>query len=199
MIRRLIGRVYLYLFRWTYEGHLDEARRCVVVAAPHTTNWDLAATLAIGWALELNFRWMGKKSLFRPPFGWIMRAFGGVPVDRSTRTNLVQQAIDRLAMEEDFALVIPPEGTRSKRDFWKSGFYHIAVGARVPIALSFLDYRRKVGGIGPIFRPTGDVGADMDQIRAFYSPQMARFPERFTTPRLAQEDEEVRSAARGTR
>lgn len=190
MFRHLFGRLYLFLTRWKWEGSLDDTPRCVVVAAPHTTNWDMPKMQCIGWAMKARFRWLGKKSLFRPPGGWFLKALGGVPVDRSSRMNMVEQAVERFGQEERFALVIPPEGTRSKREFWKSGFYHIACGAQVPIALSFLDYSRKVGGIGLIFQPTGEVAADMERIRGFYRAEMARFPELFTAPRLEEEGRE---------
>lgn len=188
MFRKVIGRLYLFFARWRAEKNVPALPKYVVIAAPHTTNWDLPLTLAIGWVQGLKFRWIGKKSLFRFPYGWFMRFLGGVPVDRSVRTHFVDQVVQRFDSEEKFVLVIPAEGTRSGGDYWKSGFYHMAKGAGVPIVLGYLDYSRRRGGLGPQIEPSGDVAADMEQVRGFYKKEMARFPELFTSPRLQEEE-----------
>jgi len=159
-----------------------------VIAAPHTSNWDLVLMLAVGFALVVWPSWLGKRELFRPPFGWLMRRLGGVPVDRSRRGNLVEQAAARLRAADRLLLVVPPSGTRSRAPHWRSGFYHIARGADVPIVCAFLDYARKVGGIGPVFVPTHDLGADMDRLRAFYHDVRGKYPDHETPVRLAEED-----------
>ena len=186
----MIGRLWLQLAGWRLEGALPPGvTKGVVIAAPHTSNWDLVFMLAVAYALGVRPSWLGKRELFRFPFGGVMRLLGGVPVDRSRRTNLVDQAVARLREATHLFLVIPPSGTRSRAAHWKSGFYHIARGAGVPIICSFLDYRRKVGGIGLSFVPTGDVCADMDKIRAFYGTVTARFPDQVTPMRIREEDE----------
>jgi len=188
-ILRGIGVAFLWLFGWRLEGEIPPGlEKSVAIAAPHTTNWDLPFMLAVSWALGVHPAWLGKRELFRWPFGWLMRGLGGVPVDRDRRTNLVDQAIQRLAEADRLFLVIPPSGTRSRASHWKSGFYHIARGARVPIVCAFLDYSRKVGGVGLIFTPTADLGADMDRLRVFYRDIRGRYPSLETPVRLSEED-----------
>jgi 1-acyl-sn-glycerol-3-phosphate acyltransferase len=156
---------------WRIEGSLPPGTtKAVLIAAPHTSNWDLPYTLMVGFALQLNMYWLGKASIFSFPFGGVMRWLGGLAVDRSKSTNLVAASAAALvAADGAVQLVVPPEGTRGKTRHWKTGFYYIALQAQVPIVLAFLDYERKVGGLGPLFTPTGDVEADMKTIKAFYS------------------------------
>jgi 1-acyl-sn-glycerol-3-phosphate acyltransferase len=185
----VLGKVLLRLAGWRVEGALPAwADRAVVIAAPHTTNWDLPYMLAVSWVLGVRPRWLGKRELFRTPFGWLMRWLGGIPVDRSRRGNLVEEAAALLRAADRLFLVVPPSGTRSRAPHWKSGFYHIARAARVPIVCAFLDYDRRVGGIGPVFVPSGDLGADMDRLRLFYRDVRGKYPEHETPVRLSEED-----------
>jgi len=193
-VTRGLGGLYLRLSGWRVEGRLPDAPKAVVIAAPHTSNWDLPLMLAVAYVLGIRPAWLGKRELFRWPFGWLMRRLGGLPVDRGTRQNLVQQAIDRFDAVDRLLLVIPPSGTRGRATHWRSGFYHIARGARVPIVCGFLDYRRKVGGIGPAFTPSGDLAADMGELRAFYADITGRFPGSTTPVRLLEEDQAVPAA-----
>jgi 1-acyl-sn-glycerol-3-phosphate acyltransferase len=189
-VRKLIGRTWLRAFGWHVEGELPDAAKAVFVAAPHTSNWDLPFTLAIAWTLGTNVSWVGKESLFRPPFGGIMRALGGVSVVRGKNANQVESIARALREQPDGCyLVIAPSGTRSKKDHWKSGFYRIAEQADVPMLLGFLDYDGKRGGLGPAIPTTGDVRADMDAVRAFYADKHGKFRERVSTVRLREEDE----------
>jgi 1-acyl-sn-glycerol-3-phosphate acyltransferase len=184
-----VGRILLWLAGWRVEGSLPSGvSRAVVIAAPHTTNWDLPYMLAVSYALGVRPSWLGKRELFRSPFGWLMRLLGGVPVDRDRRSNLVEQAAARLRESEHLFLVIPPSGTRSRAAHWKSGFYHIARAAKVPIVCAFLDYSTKTGGIGPVFVPTADLGADMDRLRLFYRDVRGKYPDNETPVRLSEED-----------
>jgi len=185
---RGVGGLYLRFSGWHVEGRFPEAAKTVVIAAPHTSNWDMPLMLAIAWVLDVRPAWLGKRELFRRPFGWLMRRLGGVPVDRTVRQNIVQQAVDRFAAVDRVQLVIPPSGTRSRASHWRSGFYHIARGAGVPIVCAFLDYRRKVGGIGLVLEASGDVAGDMARIRAFYADITAKFPALTTPVRLLEED-----------
>lgn len=172
---------FLRLTGWRVEGQLpDEARKSVLIAAPHTSNWDLPYTLMVAFALNLQVQWMGKSGIFRFPFGGLMRWLGGIPVDRSRSTNLVAASIDSIRNATGpLQLIVPPEGTRSKTRYWKTGFYHIAVGAGVPIVMAYMDYRRKVSGLGPIFKTTGDVERDMAAIKAFYATIVGKNPHQF--------------------
>jgi 1-acyl-sn-glycerol-3-phosphate acyltransferase len=162
---------FLKLTGWKIEGSLPpEAAKCVVIAAPHTSNWDLPYTLMVAFALRLNVRWMGKQSIFKPPFRGIMQWLGGIAVDRAQSTNLVAASSDAITQADDhFQLVVPPEGTRSQVTYWKTGFYYIALGAKVPIVMAYLDYQHKRTGLGPLLHPSGDIDKDMLGIKAFYA------------------------------
>lgn len=184
----LIGRLYLRVFGWRLEGALPPIDKAVVIAAPHTSNWDLPHMLAVSWALGVRPAWLGKREIFRFPFGGVMRWFGGLPVDRGVRANLVEQAARRFSEVNRLFLVVPPSGTRSRATHWKSGFLHIARRAGVPIVCAYLDYRHRVGGIGPSIEPTGVAAIDMPRIRAFYDTITAKYPELMTPARLAEED-----------
>jgi 1-acyl-sn-glycerol-3-phosphate acyltransferase len=168
---RLISTAFLRLTGWKVVGTLPaNAAKSVLIAAPHTSNWDLPYTLMVAFALRLNVYWMGKASLFRPPFRGVMMWLGGIPVDRAQSNNLVAASSAAIVQATGpLQLIVPPEGTRSGTRFWKTGFYYMAAGAGVPIVLAYLDYEKKVGGLGPIFQTTGDIDADMLAIKAFYA------------------------------
>ena len=138
------------------------------------------------FGIRINF--LVKHTLFKGVFGPLMRAIGGIAVDRGESQNLVGKMAGKFQEAERLAIAFPPEGTRRYVDYWKSGFYHVAVGANVPIVLGFLDYGRNEAGLGHLFYPTGDVGADMDEIRAFYQGMKGRYPEKDVRIRLRQED-----------
>ncbi len=180
-VLRAGSRAFLRLNGWTVQGELPaEMPKCVLIAAPHTSNWDLPYTLMVAYSLRLNVYWMGKQSLFRWPFGALMRWLGGIAVDRSQSTNLVAASAAALvAADGPLQLVVPPEGTRGKTRHWKTGFYYIALQARVPIVLAYMDYQRKVSGLGPVFQPTGNVEADMAEIKRFYAGIKGRNADQF--------------------
>ena len=175
------SRAFLKLKGWTVEGQLPpEAAKSVFIAAPHTSNWDLPYTLMVAFVLRLNICWMGKDSLFRWPFGPVMRWLGGIAVDRDKSSNLVAASAQAIVRADGpLQLVVPPEGTRGKTRQWKTGFYFIALQAKVPIVLAYMDYQRKVSGLGPLFTPTGDVEADMAVIKRFYAPIKGRNADQF--------------------
>jgi 1-acyl-sn-glycerol-3-phosphate acyltransferase len=184
---RLAARWFMRLTGWEAEGARPAARRFVLIAAPHTSNWDLAYLLALSVVLDVKISWMGKHALFRPPLGWIMTRLGGIPVVRHRRGNLVDQMAGAFATTDDLALVVPAEGTRSYVPYWKSGFYHIARTADVPIVMGYLDYARRRGGFGPALIATGDIQTDMDEIRAFYADKVGKYPDAFGEIRLKEE------------
>lgn len=187
VIKRTVGRAILRLSGWAFEGPVPTAPRYVLIAAPHTSNWDFVFMMAMAWSMNIPIRWMGKASLFVFPFGPVFRAMGGIPIRRDRPGNLVEQSAARFAQSKELILTVPAEGTRGKASTWRSGFYHIARIARVPIVLGYLDYRRKRGGLGPQVVPSANVRADMDQVRAFYADKTGCHPSRFTQPRLAEE------------
>jgi 1-acyl-sn-glycerol-3-phosphate acyltransferase len=179
MFRRWFARALLTLFGWQTVGAMPDLPKGVLVVAPHTSNWDFPVMLALAVALGTKATWMGKHTLFRPPYGWIMRRLGGLPINRSARHNVVEQAVQSFRERERLILAVLPEGTRKRTPYWKSGFYHIANGAQVPLILGFADYKRKVGGIGPVFMPSGDIEADMALIRDFYTGIVGKRPDQF--------------------
>ena len=187
-VRYWVGRTVLTALGWREEGVVPDVDKYVLIAAPHTSNWDLPITLGIGYTLGIDIVWVGKHTLFEGPFGGFMRWLGGVPVDRRSSHNYVQQISDLIHSRDRIMLMIAPEGTRKANSYWKSGFYWIAHTAQVPIVCAFLDYRRKRGGLGPVIATTGDLKADMAQIRAFYATVTAKHPERFQNVRLREED-----------
>jgi len=156
---------------WKVEGALPpNTPKCVMIAAPHTSNWDLPNTLMAAFALRLHIYWMGKESIFKPPFRHLMMWLGGIPVNRDRANNLVAASAQAIVdADQPLQLVVPPEGTRQKTRYWKTGFYYIALSAKVPIVLAYMDYKRKISGLGPLFHPTGDIEADMATIKAFYA------------------------------
>jgi len=172
----------LKLLGWQVLGELPaSARKSVLIAAPHTSNWDLPYTLMVAFVLRLNITWMGKASIFRFPFGPLMRWLGGVAVDRSKSNNLVSASAQAIVQADGpLQLVVPPEGTRGKTRHWKTGFYFIAREAQVPIVMAYLDYEKKIGGLGPLFNPTGDLDSDMAQIKRFYAPIKGRRSDNFS-------------------
>lgn len=189
-LRRFIARGLLAITGWKPEGLRPDETHCVLIAAPHTTNWDFFYLLVFAAYFDLEIRWLGKHTLFRPPMGFFMRALGGIPVFRHRRENAVVSMARSFEDHEELTLVVPAEGTRGRQEYWKSGFYHIAVAAGVPIVMSYLDYTRKRSGFGPAFHPSGDLSKDMDRIRAFYESKEGKYPERFSRIRLREEDED---------
>ena len=136
----------------------------------------------VAFSLRLNLYWMGKEELFKPPFRGLMMWLGGLPVQRDKSNNLVAASVAAIqAASGPLQLTVAPEGSRSKARYWKSGFYHIAVGAQVPIVMAFLDYGSKTGGLGPAFQPSGNIEDDMIAIKAFYAPFKGKNADQFHT------------------
>ena len=170
---------FLRVKGWKVEGSLPaNAEKCVLIAAPHTSNWDLPYTLMVAFVLRLNVYWVGKASLFKWPFGPVMRWLGGIAVNREQSTNLVATSAQALqAADGRVQLVVAPEGTRGKSGKapgWKTGFYYIAQGAGAPILMAYLDYAQKRVGLGPTLTPSGDVQKDMETVKAFCAPIQGR-------------------------
>ncbi len=183
-ILRALSVGYLKLAGWKIQGTLPSgAEKSVLIAAPHTSNWDLPYTLMVAFSLRLTVYWMGKEQIFRFPFRGLMMWLGGIPVQREKSNNLVAASVEAIkAASGPLQLVVPPEGTRSKTRYWKTGFYHIAVGAKVPIVMAYMDYEKKISGLGPVFEPTGNIEADMAQIKAFYANFKGKNASQFELP-----------------
>ncbi len=172
LIKR-VRKLSFALFRWRgwrLAGALPDVKKYVIIGAPHTSNWDFPLALGLAFCFQVKMFWMGKHTLFRWPLGGVMRWLGGIAVNRSANQNLVAQAVETMRASHKLVLAIPPEGTRSKVRYWKTGFYFIALESETPIVLAFLDFKNKVAGFGPTFMPTGDLEKDMQTIQAFYAP-----------------------------
>lgn len=187
MLRRLLSRLFWTFSRWTLRTEPAPSRPTVLVGAPHTSNWDFVLMLAIAWRLGIDLRWLGKKSLFAGWRGPIMRALGGIPVDRDDPGRIVGDAVAGVHAGEVFGLVVTPDGTRKGHSHWKSGFYRIAREAGMPVTLGFVDRTTMTTGLGPTLDLTGDVTADMDRIRAFYADKSGFHPAHRVEPRLREE------------
>ncbi|NNE70296.1 MAG: acyltransferase [Rhodothermales bacterium] len=178
-VTRFVGRLILGLggFRWV--GPMPDLKKFVLIGAPHTSNWDFVYGMALLMALGVRVNWIGKHTIFRPPFGGFMRWLGGVPVDRSRTDGLVAQVCEAMEKADKMIIGLAPEGTRKPVDRWKSGFYRIAVGAGVPIMVGMIDFGRKELRVDSVFEPTGDAEADMAAIRARYKGVKGKHPRNF--------------------
>ena len=154
---------------WKARGEELAHQRFVLIGAPHTSNWDFPLMLIVVLKLRLRVFWMGKHTLFPFPFSWLMKWLGGIPIDRSASHNVVNETVRQYKKNDELVILIPPEGTRSKVEKWRSGFYHIANLAKVPILLGYVDASKKEAGFADFFTPTGDVDGDMKKIREFYA------------------------------
>ena len=175
-LSRNFAQVILRALGWKLEATLPDTKKYVLIGAPHTSNWDFVYMLLFRSAIGINPHWVGKDTFFRWPFGGLWKRLGGIPVNRRSRNSFVDQMVTTFQEHDELILVIAPEGTRSKTRYWKSGFYYIALGAGVPIVMGFLDYARKVGGIGSALMPTGDIQADFITLREFYADKTGKHP-----------------------
>ena len=185
VLRPLLARTVLRLARWRTEGTLPS--HGIVVGAPHTSNWDWVFALLLAWSQGRQPRIMVKHEYFKGPLAPVMRVTGAVSVDRAHPAADIRALIDLIGESDDFLLAIAAEGTRSRTDHWKSGFYRLAQQTGLPITLAFMDGPSRTVGSGPTFHPTGDVAADMDVIRAVYADKRGLHPDKRTEPRLRNE------------
>lgn len=185
-VRRALARAAFRLSGWRDVGELP--RTGIFLGAPHTSNWDFVLTVMVLWAHEVRPRVLVKRELFWFPLGRLLTALGAIPTERGVRAaGLVERLSDAARSDASFALVIAPDGTRSRTDHWKSGFYRLARATGLPVTLGFIDGPTRTTGVGPTITLTGDVGADMDVIRAFYADKHGVRPGRGSTPRLREE------------
>jgi hypothetical protein len=174
-----MGQLLLRLMGWRADARLPDTPKFVLVVYPHTSNWDVPIGLAAAYAIGLLQTWpygfMIKAEALRwPVAGWLLRRLGGIGIDRRAPNNVVSQMVEAFERHDRLFLAITPEGTRSKTGYWKTGFYYIALQARVPIVLGYLDFGRKVAGLGPMLTPSGDLQADFEIIRRFYSGMVGK-------------------------
>ena len=185
-MRKALARLVLRLARWRTVGDVPSSG--VLVGAPHTSNWDWVAMLLLMWSGGVPPRVLIKAEIMRTPLGPLLRANGGIALDRQNPGAVVRKLLAEAKKGEPFLLIIAAEGTRKKVDYWKSGFYRIAQQTGLPISMGFIDGPTRTLGFGPSFMPTGDVVADMDMVRAFYADKRGIHPELRTEPRLREED-----------
>ena len=175
---KYLVRFLLKLFGWKIDQHSPEGiDKCVIVVGPHTSNWDFIIGRMAFVMYGLRPKILIKKELFFPPLGWLMRAIGGIPVDRKKNNNITDLAVRLFNENKKLYMVFTPEGTRSYNPNWKKGFYYIAIKAKVPIYICYMDYEKKTGGFHSIFHPTGNVDADIAYIKSVMGQFKGRFPE----------------------
>ena len=179
-----IARFILKILGWKVINELPDAKKYVLIAAPHTSNWDFPLGILAKSSQNIKLNYLGKGALFDSPFGWLFRALGGIPVYRKQKLNMVDQMVEQFNQREHMILAMSPEGTRTYLEYWKSGFYHIAHKSGVPIAMATLDFGNKMVRLGSTFMPTGDIQADMKLIRAFFEGVQGRVPEKMSPIRV---------------
>lgn len=175
---KLLSKFIFWLFGWKIKGVVPPLKKFVVIGAPHTSAWDMLFGMCAKYLLEIDFVFFGKKEIFDSWYGFIFRALGGIPVDRAVNHNMVDYAVKMFNEHENFILALSPEGTREYVPKWRTGFYHIAMGAKVPVVLGYLDFENKIVGIGPTFYPTGDIEKDIEEMKKFYRPIKGKHPEK---------------------
>lgn len=191
IVRPLLARAV-----WAFSGYRLRSEpppaggSAVLIGAPHTSNWDVVFMLATCWHYGFTPQWLAKHTLFRAPLGSLIRALGGIPVNRANPGKLVEALVAQVRAGNRIILGVAPEGTRQRRTHWKSGFYRIARDADLPVVLCYVDSATRTTGLGPTITLSGDIGADMDRIRAFYADKHGIHPHNFTPPRLREEDAE---------
>ncbi len=174
---RIISRLILKLLGWRLDEQLPAAKKYVLIAYPHTSNWDFILGMLAKWAMNMPLNWVAKQSMFWGPFRPLFIAMGGVPIDRAKTFGFIQKNIELFKSRDTFVLGLMPEGTRSKTDHLKSGFYYIADGVNVPIALAYLDYKNKKLGVGKVMQTSGNIKNDFSVIKEFYQNMVGYNPE----------------------
>lgn len=171
------AKMLLRFVGWSLVADLPATQKYVLIGAPHTSNWDFPIALLMLAGMGLKLYWVGKDSLFKGIKGTVMRKLGGIPVERGARKNFVGQIVDLYNSRDKMVLTIAPEGTRKYLDHWKTGFYNIALNAKIPIALGFVDYPSKTCGVGGYFTPSGNREADLKTLRKFYADKSGKYPQ----------------------
>lgn len=180
MIMRTLSKLYYWFSGWKLEGQLDpEIKKCIMVGAPHTSNFDFGYSRAALYMMNRPVKYLIKQELMKFPLGLFFKATGGISVKRDKSENLVTHMVELLNNSEELVILLSPEGSRKLKEKWKTGFYHAAMQAKVPIVLSSLDYKKKIAHVGLAFHPSGDYHGDMQQVIEYYKNITPRFPENF--------------------
>ena len=180
-MKKILGKLFMMVAGWKVKIDLKtkNINHCVMIAAPHTSNWDFPFTLATFWMKGIDLKFFIKDSYTKSFYGFIFKWMGAIGVDREKKNNLVEHAVSLLKGSEKLVILIPPEGTRSKVDAWKKGFYHIANGANVPVALGYLDFKKKVAGVDRLVMPTSNIKTDFKAIEDVYLKYTGKNPENY--------------------
>ncbi|MCD4679198.1 MAG: 1-acyl-sn-glycerol-3-phosphate acyltransferase [Bacteroidales bacterium] len=177
---KLISKLILWIFGWKVKGQMPQGiNKCVIIVAPHTSNLDFILGRLSFFTIEAKVKFLIKKEAFKFPFKRVLKLWGGIPVNRGSKNNLVSEIAELFDKYDSLLVTITPEGTRRLNHKWKKGFYHIAAKANIPIILGFLDYKNKCCGLGPIMDVSGDYDKDLREIEKFYLDKTARHPENF--------------------
>ena len=180
-MKKIVSKLILHIMGWKVVSDIPTLKKYVIIVAPHTSNWDFIIGRCFGYMLEIEAKYLGKSQLFRFPYGWIFRMLGGISVDRSKHNNLVAYAIDLFKTSEKLVIGLAPEGSRSRVEKWKLGFYHIALGAKIPIALAYFDYAKKEAGILEMFYPSGEIHKDLQIIEDFYKNISPKYSDKYNS------------------
>ncbi len=189
-MKRRIANLFLGVLGWKVKARVTpEMAHSVMLAAPHTSNWDFPLALAVFWRMGIDVKYFIKDDYTKSILGWFFKWTGAIGVDRSKKRNkLTELAIELLKSQDQLVILVPAEGTRKKVEKWRTGFYHISRQANVPISLGYLDYKKKEAGVGPVFYPSGDFNKDMMHIQEFYRPISAKYPEQYNPEIFIPED-----------
>ncbi len=187
IVLKLLSTKILNLFGWQLDIELPKEKKFVLIGAPHTSNWDFPLSLLAFWTIKLKIFWVAKKQMFWGPLHYLFVALGGIPVDRKSSQGFIEQITEKFDEADEMVLTIAPEGTRSKTEYWKSGFYRIAVAADVPICLAYIDAGKKKLGFTEVIYPSGNIDADMEKIAEFYKDIVGIKPKNKGPVRLRQD------------
>jgi len=180
LIMRNISRFYFFVTGWKLIGQIPpDTQKCILVAAPHTSNYDFGYSRAALYILNARVKYLAKKELFNSPLGFIFRLTGGISVERDKSANMVDRMVELFNNSSEMIIMLAPEGSRKLKGKWKTGFYQAAMKAKVPIVLASLDYKKKIANVGIHFYPTGDYAKDMEQVVEFYRTVTPRYPDKF--------------------
>lgn len=175
---KFLFQIFFKIIGWKLQGEPPKLKKYVAIAAPHTSGWDVVYGLMAKIIWDIKAKFYGKQELFVFPLGALLRSMGGIPVDRFSKHGVVQQAVEKFNANDEFILAMAPEGTRAYAPVWRKGFYYIALEAKVPIVMYYIDFGNKVIGVGPTFHPTGNYDADIKVIMDFYRPIKGKHPEK---------------------
>jgi len=174
---KILSKTILKLAGWKLQIVKPQEKKFILIGAPHTSNWDFPLGLLTFWTLDFKIHWVAKIQMFRGPLHYLFTALGGIPVDRSSSHGFIQQIADRFEQTDQMVLTIAPEGTRSKTEYWKSGFYHIALAANLPICFGYIDYKKRELGFQELMHPSGNIEADMKIIADYYKDITGKRPQ----------------------